>query len=109
MKAVLCKEYGPLSTLVVEDIPAPSLNRGQVRVRVRACGVNFPDVLIIEGKYQFQPPMPFSPGSEVAGEITEIGPEVTKFSVGDRVIGMLRPHAVQRPTLPTLSSDAAIC
>ena len=88
MKAVLCKEYGPPNSLVVEDIAPPSLNKGQVRVKVRACGVNFPDVLIIEGKYQFQPPMPFSPGSEVAGEITEIGPGVTEFAVGDRVIGM---------------------
>lgn len=88
MKAVLCKEYGPPTRLVVEDIAPPMLNKGQVRVRVRACGVNFPDILIIEGKYQFQPAMPFSPGAEVAGEITELGPEVTKFAVGDRVIGM---------------------
>ncbi|HCF85414.1 MAG TPA: NADPH:quinone oxidoreductase, partial [Ktedonobacter sp.] len=65
MKAVLCKEYGPPESLVIEDIASPTAGRGQVVVSVKACGVNFPDTLIIQGKYQFKPAMPFSPGSEV--------------------------------------------
>lgn len=88
MKAVLCKEYGPPETLVVEDVPSESASPGQVKIRVRAAGVNFPDVLIIQGQYQFKPTPPFSPGAEVAGDVLEVGAGVTNVSVGDRVIGM---------------------
>ncbi len=86
MKAVVCKEYGPPEKLVVEEIPPPPLGPGQVRVRVRACGVNFPDTLIIENKYQFKPPLPFSPGGEVAGEVIEVAPDVKNVRPGERVI-----------------------
>lgn len=88
MKAVLCKEYGPPERLVVEDIPSEPAGPGQVKIRVRAAGVNFPDVLIIKGEYQFKPTPPFSPGAEVAGDVLEVGPSVEGFQVGDRVIGM---------------------
>lgn len=87
MKAVLCKVYGPPESLVIEDIEAPRPRRGQVVVAVKACGVNFPDTLIIQGKYQFNPPMPFTPGGEVAGIVKEVGEEVDTVRVGDRVIG----------------------
>lgn len=86
MKAVLCKQYGPPSQLVVEDVPSPHPGAGQVAIAVHACGVNFPDTLIIEGKYQFKPELPFSPGAEVAGVVKEVGPGVTRFQAGDRVI-----------------------
>ncbi len=86
MKAVLCKEYGLPGKLVVEDIPSPKAGSGQVVVSVKACGVNFPDTLIIQGKYQFKPEMPFSPGGEVAGVVKEIGEGVTRVKPGDRVI-----------------------
>lgn len=86
MKAVLCKQYGPPSTLVVEEVPSLKAGEGQVVIEVHACGVNFPDTLIIEGKYQFKPDLPFSPGGEVAGIIKEAGPGVTRFRPGDRVI-----------------------
>lgn len=86
MKAVLCKEYGPPESLVVEDVPAPELRDGQVRIEVRACGVNFPDLLIIQNLYQFKPSLPFSPGGEVAGVITEVGKGVDSVKVGDRVL-----------------------
>ena len=89
MKAVLCKEYGPPETLVVEEVESPPLGRGQVRLRVKACGVNFPDTLIIENKYQFKPPLPFSPGGEVAGEVIELGEGVTRAGIGDRVIAAM--------------------
>lgn len=86
MKAVLCKEYGMPETLVIEEIEPLRAGAGQVVVTVKACGVNFPDTLIIQGKYQFKPPMPFSPGSEVAGIVKEVGEGVTGISVGDHVI-----------------------
>lgn len=88
MKAVLCKEYGPPEKLVVEDVPREPLGDSQVRIKVRAAGVNFPDVLIIKGEYQFKPSPPFSPGAEVAGDVVEVGATVQGFAVGDRVIGM---------------------
>jgi NADPH2:quinone reductase len=86
MKAVLCKEYGLPGSLVYEDVPSPKPGTGQVVVSVKACGVNFPDTLIIQGKYQFKPEMPFSPGGEVAGVVKEIGEGVTRVKPGDRVI-----------------------
>ena len=86
MKAVLCKSHGMPDTLVVEDVPSPELTEGQVLISVKACGVNFPDTLIIQGKYQFKPDLPFSPGGEVSGVIKAVGDGVTNVSVGDRVI-----------------------
>lgn len=87
MKAVLCKQYGPPDSLVLEEVPSPKPDAGQVLISVKAAGVNFPDVLIIQNKYQFRPPLPFSPGGEVAGIVKELGPGVTNVKVGDRVIG----------------------
>ena len=87
---MLCKAYGPPESLVWEEIDPPALDDDGVRIRVRAAGVNFPDLLIIEGKYQFKPDMPFAPGAEVAGEVVEVGTRVTRFAPGDRVIGMTR-------------------
>lgn len=89
MRAVLCKAYGPPSSLVVEDIPSPELQPGQAIVSVKAAGVNFPDTLIIQGKYQLKPPLPFSPGGEVAGIIIRKESEITDFNIGDRVIASL--------------------
>jgi NADPH:quinone reductase len=86
MKAVLCKEYGPPESLVIENIPSLKPGKGQVVITVKACGVNFPDTLIIQGKYQFKPAMPFSPGGEVSGIVKELGEGVNTVKVGDRVI-----------------------
>ena len=86
MKAVLCKEWGPAESLALEDVPGREPGPGEVRVRVRAAGVNFPDVLIIQKKYQMQPPLPFSPGSEAAGEVISVGPGVTHVKAGDPVM-----------------------
>ncbi|MFZ2869545.1 MAG: NADPH:quinone oxidoreductase family protein [Zavarzinia sp.] len=88
VKQLLCKAYGPPESLVLEDVPPAPLGRGEVRVRLHAAGVNFPDVLIIQGKYQFKPEMPFAPGGEAAGVITEVGEKVAGFAAGDRVIVM---------------------
>jgi NADPH2:quinone reductase len=87
MKTVLCKEFGPPESLVVEDVPSPTPAPGQVVLAVRACGVNFPDVLLIQNKYQFKPPLPFAPGGEVAGIVTAVGEGVRGVRVGERVIG----------------------
>jgi len=86
MKAVLCKELGMPEKLVVEEVPSPKAAQGQVVVSVKACGVNFPDTLIIQGKYQFKPELPFSPGGEVAGVVKEVGAGVSRVKPGDRVI-----------------------
>lgn len=86
MKAVLCKVYGPPESLVIEDVEPLKPGPGQVVVSVKACGVNFPDTLIIEGKYQFKPALPFSPGGEVAGVVKQLGEGVKGVSLGDRVI-----------------------
>ncbi len=86
MKAVLCKELGLPEKLVVEEVPSPKAAHGQIVLSVKACGVNFPDTLIIQGKYQFKPELPFSPGGEVAGIVKEVGEGVTRVKRGDRVI-----------------------
>jgi len=90
MKAVLCKDWGPPDALVVEDIPSPKPGKGQLLVSVKASGVNFPDVLLIQNKYQFKPELPFSPGSEIAGVVRQVGEGVHGFMPGDRVMAHIR-------------------
>jgi NADPH2:quinone reductase len=87
MKAVLCKAYGPPEDLIMEDIPDPELTDQTVLVDVQASALNFPDVLMIQGKYQSQPPFPFSPGGEFSGVVTEVGAGVDDLQPGDRVFG----------------------
>ena len=89
MKAVLCKEFGTPDQLVVEEVASPAVNGGEVKIQVRACGVNFPDVLMIQGLYQMKPPFPFSPGLEVAGDVIEVGAGVDNLSIGDRVMATM--------------------
>jgi NADPH2:quinone reductase len=86
MRAVVCKSYGPPESLIVEDVETPRPGPGEVVIRMKAAGVNFPDVLIIQNKYQFKPPLPFSPGSELAGVVSAAGPGVTNVAPGDRVM-----------------------
>jgi NADPH2:quinone reductase len=90
MKAVLCKNWGLPDALVVEDIPSPAPGKGQLLVSVKASGVNFPDVLLIQNKYQFKPELPFSPGSEIAGVVRQVGEGVHGFMPGDRVMAHIR-------------------
>ncbi|TYC49768.1 NADPH:quinone oxidoreductase family protein [Rhodobacterales bacterium] len=90
MKACLCKSYGPPSSLVIADVPDPVPAAGEVLVRVRACALNFFDTLIIQGKYQYKPDMPFSPSAEFAGVVEAVGDDVGGFSSGDRVMGYMR-------------------
>src|SRR6185437_3930622 len=87
MKALLSKAVGGPETLVLEDVPSPKAKPGFAVVSVKAVGVNYPDVLIIEDKYQFKPQRPFAPGSEISGVVKEVGEGVTHLKVGDRVLG----------------------
>ena len=103
MKAVLCREHGPPDRLAVGEVEPQPLGPGEVRIRVRAAGVNFPDTLIIQGLYQVRPPLPFVPGFEVAGEIVEVGDGVDSTRRGERVMaltsagyGAFAEHAVAR-------------
>jgi NADPH2:quinone reductase len=88
MKAVLARSFAPPTALTLEDVPAPQAAAGQVLIAVRACGVNFLDGLIVEGKYQTRPPLPFSPGAEVSGVVKEVGTGVTGFVPGMRVLAV---------------------
>lgn len=88
MKALLCKQYGPPESLVVEELPNLQPQNNQVVISVKACGVNFPDTLIIQGKYQFKPSFPFSPGGEVAGIVKKAGENVKHLQAGDNVFAM---------------------
>ena len=86
MKAVLCKQFGPPDSLAIEELPSPRAGPGEVVISVKAASLNFPDVLIIQNKYQFKPPLPFSPGSELAGVVKEVGAGVKGWSAGDKVM-----------------------
>ncbi len=88
MKALLCKAFGPASSLQLEDIPSPTPKANEVLLDVHAAGVNFPDSLIIQGKYQFKPPFPFAPGGEAAGVISAVGDKVSQYRVGLRVLSI---------------------
>src|SRR3977135_744492 len=90
MKAVLCKNWGPPDSLVGEGLPPPALGAGQRLGSGKASGVNFPDVLLIQNKYQFKPELPFSPGSEIAGVVKQVGEGVHGFMPGDRVMAHIR-------------------
>jgi NADPH:quinone reductase len=89
MKALLSNAPGGPDTLALADLPDPAPSQGQLLVRVKACAINYPDVLIIEDKYQFKPPRPFAPGGEIAGVVEAVGEGVRGWSTGDRLISML--------------------
>jgi NADPH2:quinone reductase len=87
MKAMLSREPGGPETLALADVPDPQPGPGEVLIAVKACGVNYPDLLVIQDKYQFKPPRPFAPGGEVSGIVEAVGVDVTDIRPGDRVIG----------------------
>jgi len=89
MRAVVCKAWGPPDSLCVETLPEPQPNAGEVLVDIMAAGVNFPDLLIIQNKYQFRPELPFTPGNELAGLVRAVGEGVEDFKLGDRVFGFV--------------------
>ena len=89
MKAILCKTYGLPSTLVLEELESPQPKEKEILVTLKACGVNFPDTLIIQGLYQFKPALPFTPGSDIAGIVKVVGEGVKHVKVGDEVFGFV--------------------
>src|SRR5437899_10627349 len=108
MKAIVARAWGEPSSLVYADVTEPTPAPGEVLIDVRAVGCNFPDILIVQGKYQTKPPLPFSPGHEVAGVVRAVGLGVSELAVGHRVFALLtwvgyaeravapvtRPHAL---------------
>lgn len=117
MKAIQCVEWGGPERLVLADVPLPQPAPGEVRVRIEAAGVNFPDALIVQKKYQVQPPLPFTPGTEVAGTVDAVGEGVGSLSVGDRVAAFVgtggfaeyvcAPVAMTLPLPATISTEHA--
>jgi NADPH2:quinone reductase len=90
MKAIVCQNYGPPSTLVFKEVDLPEPGPKEVRIRLKSCGVNFPDTLIIQGRYQFKPALPFTPGSDIAGVIDAVGEGVRGHKMGDEVFGFVQ-------------------
>jgi len=88
VRALLCRQYGEPDGLSLEQMERPILRPDEVRINVHACGVNFPDLLMIRGEYQVKPALPFSPGCEISGEIVEVGEAVQAYGQGDRVVAM---------------------
>ena len=117
MKAIVCKDWGPPDSLELQDLPDIQPAAGEVVVDVRAAGVNFPDVLTVQGKYQHRPELPFTPGNEFAGTVRAVGEGVNGFRPGDRVIGFTRvgafaeqvsaPAEVLMPMPPGMDFDTA--
>lgn len=89
MKAIVCEKYGPPANLILKELPSLTPKDKEVVVRVKACSLNFPDTLIIQGKYQFKPQLPFTPGSDISGVVKAIGKEVKHLKVGDEVFGFV--------------------
>lgn len=108
MKAVLCREYGPPANLTLADVPDPVAGPGELVVDMRAAGVNFPDLLIIQNKYQHKPPLPFTPGAELAGVVSAVGAGEPRFRVGDRVIAVSMTGAFAEKTRVTAASVALL-
>ncbi|WP_298633480.1 NADPH:quinone oxidoreductase family protein [uncultured Umboniibacter sp.] len=86
MKAIVCNELGPIENLKLEEVDTPHVGKGEVLVEIKAAGVNYPDTLVVQGKYQIKPPTPYIPGGEASGIVAGIGEGVTDWTVGDRVI-----------------------
>ena len=117
MKAIVCKDWGPPDSLELQDLPDLVPEAGEVVVEVRAAGVNFPDVLTVQGKYQYRPELPFTPGNEFAGTVRAVGDGVSRFKAGDKVIGFARsgafaeqvraPADVLMPMPPGMDFDTA--
>jgi len=108
MKAIRCTAWGPPDSLVLDDLPDLAAGPGEVVVDVKAAGVNFPDVLTVQGKYQVRPPLPFTPGNEFAGVVRAVGAGVRDFAPGQRVIGFTRTGAFAEQAVAPSSAYLAM-
>ena len=105
MRALVCNEYGPPESLIIEQLDDPVPGEGQLLIDVAAAGINFPDLLVIAGTYQVKTPTPFVPGNEAAGTVAAVGPGVTQFAEGDRLMITTRGGAFAEKCV----ADAAMC
>ena len=96
MRAILCKDYGPPESLVLEDIESPTAGENDVVIKVHNAAVNYPDVLVIQNLYQIKPPLPFSPGGEVSGEVIASGDKVDTLKIGDRVMAVIGTGGLEK-------------
>ena len=96
MRAVVVDAFGPPEVCTLRDLPDPAPGPGEVLIDVRACGVNYPDLLVIDGTYQFKPDLPFTPGKEAAGDVAALGAGVTTLKVGIRMIGLILDYRLKR-------------
>jgi NADPH:quinone reductase len=109
MKALLCRTLGPPEALTIETVDRPTAGPGEAVIRVRAAGLNFFDTLIIAGKYQYKPELPFSPGAEASGTDIQVGAGVTRLSVGDRVMAIGHGDGgLSHPSLTNRASTSAV-
>jgi NADPH2:quinone reductase len=108
MKAVVCNAWGGPDTLALADLPSPRPGAGEVAITVKAAGVNFPDLLIIQNKYQLKPPLPFTPGAELAGVVKEVGAGVSGFRPGDRVVATVNTGAFAEECVATSARVLAL-
>lgn len=108
MRAMLVKQFGALEQMSLEDLPTPVPGQGEVLIDARAIGVNFPDLLVIEGTYQILPELPFSPGKEVAGVVRAVGPGVASPNVGERVTAQVEHGAYREQVLAEANNVAVL-
>ena len=104
MKAIVCNNFGPIKNIEYKEVDDPNLEEDSVLIKVSSVGVNFPDGLLVQGKYQLKPETPFIPGMEVAGEVIELGSKISDFKVGDRVAGLSRLSGYAEKTAVKFSS-----
>jgi NADPH:quinone reductase len=108
VRAMVVKQFGAPEQMSLEELPVPEPGPGEVLIEAHAIGVNFPDLLVIEGKYQILPELPFSPGKEVAGIVTAVGPEVKNPKVGERVMAQMEHGAYREQVLAEVNNVAVL-
>lgn len=107
MRAVVCRQWGDIDDLRVEELPPPDLPAGHVRIAVEACGINFADLLLVRGQYQEEPAFPFAPGMEAAGRVIEVAADVDDVAVGERALAFLDRHGGYAEEAVTRAVDVA--
>ncbi len=112
MQALMCEQFGPPESLCLRELPVPAPKAGEVLIRIQATGLNFPETLIIQNKYQIKPPVPFAPGGEMAGIVASVGPGVTQFKPGDRVAALTHwggfAQYIAAPVVKTIAVPASM-
>ena len=108
MKAIICNNFGPIKNIEYKEVDEPSLNEDSILIKVKSVGVNFPDGLLVQGKYQLKPETPFIPGMEVAGEVIGLGSKDTDLNVGDRIAALSQLNGYAEKAVVKTSSTFKI-